>query len=368
MKNKLFLLTVLALSLIFMVTTVNIVSADTSCNPTIQIVNQDPIPAVPNDYVKVIIEVSNLVNCNKFAVDLNPKYPFSLDPGTDPIQVLEQTPYSLNYKSSWDIPYTIRVAPDAIDGSYGLNLLYHEGNSKDFTTNYAVQALNLSIVGSQTDFATVIQGVSGNQVSIGIVNIGKNTANSLIVSIPQQQNYQATGTTQQIVGNLNAGDYSIVTFTVNSRITGGAGRNFTRTGTAGQQNPNSENFNASSNIPNPNNPGVNFANQTIRLQLDYTDGIGVRRSITKEIPFSLSSFSSGNLTGSGNFSRRTTTASSGLSIWWYIGGIIVILVILYIVYRKYGDNMKHFFKKKHNEKSSRNTPEWVAAERTHNKK
>jgi len=316
MKNKIFIITLstIALIVIILASTINLVSADSSCNPTIQIVNQDPIPAIPNDYVKVTIEISNLVSCNKFAIKLDPAYPFSLDSGSESVQVLEQTPYSPNYKKTWDIPYKIRVASDAIQGDYTLRLFYHEGDNQDFSTNYVENDLNISIVDSQTDFSTIIQGVSGSQVSIGVVNIGKNTANSLIVTIPNQNGYTATGINQQILGNLNAGDYSLATFTIVSRT---AGRNITRGNQ--QQNP---------NIPNSGN----FANQNLTIQLDYTDGIGIRRSITKQIPFSLNSFSAGNSTGSGNFTRRNTASSSGISIWWYIGGIIVILIILSIVY------------------------------------
>ena len=109
---------------------------------------------------------------------------------------------------------------------------------------------NITITDVQTDFDVVIQEASGTQVSIGIVNIGKNTANSLIVRIPQQENFRASGTSEQIVGNFAAGDYTIVSFNIISIARNARNatlpRNFTQ---FSSQN----------------------ASQPLKIQIDYTD-------------------------------------------------------------------------------------------------
>ena len=240
MNNKIiyFIAFILIFGSLFSFYSIEIVRADSStlCNPDISLINQDPAPAVPNGYVKVIFEVSNLGNCpNGFSVKLDPQYPFSLDSGTNPVQELKQNPFTTNdYKSVWNVPYTIRVAQDALEGDYYLNLLYSTGANKNFNYLSASQSFNISIRDVQTNFYAVVQDYANSQVSVGIVNTGKNTANSMVVSIPQQNGFTVTGTSQQIVGNLAAGDYTIVSFKITPRaLNGGAGFNGTRSGING---------------------------------------------------------------------------------------------------------------------------------------
>src|SRR3989344_3461580 len=112
MKNKIYYM-VLVFILIASISLVH--AADiTSCNYAINLINQDPNPATPNSYVKLVFEVSGLSNCNGFAVKLDPQYPFSLDPGADVVQTITKTPYAQDYKSTWDIPYKVRVAQEAL--------------------------------------------------------------------------------------------------------------------------------------------------------------------------------------------------------------------------------------------------------------
>lgn len=362
MRNKFLisktLLFIIVIFGILNVVTINAATQSSYCNPEIQIVNQDPNPAVPEGYVKVVIEVSSLQSCNGFAVALKPEYPFSVDPGIDTINTIASSPNAANYKSVWDIPYKIRVANDAIEGDYDLKLLYHEGNSRDFNTNFVVKDLNLSIVDSQTDFDAVFQAASSGQVSLGIVNTGKNTANSLVVSIPQQDNFRVSGATDQIIGNLAAGDYTIVSFGLSpSRMRNNTG-NGAGSYTGGTDNQAGQGFNQQS--------------QVLKVRLDYTDGIGKRRSVIKEIQFGNSFFQNGNSTGfTGTFSRNgsrtnTTNSSSLLSSWYFYVIIAIVLIIGYMFYRK-SDSIKGFFNKGVEKKSS-HTPDWVTSEKSNKKK
>ena len=335
MKNK-YIYSLLFVSLLFLIS-IQFSSAQATsnfCNPTFKIVNQDPIPAIPNSYVKVVIEASNLNYCNGLSVELSPDYPFSLDSGVNAVQTLSSNPYAADYKSVWDIPYQIRVASDALEGDYNLKILYHDGAAS--STSSTTTNLNISIQDVQTDFATVVQSVSGNQVSIGIVNTGKNTANSLIVSIPQQSSYRASGTSQQIVGNLAAGDYTLVSFTITSS------RSFSGNYT-GARNVSSQNSNA---------------NSPLSIQLDYTDGIGQRRSVVENISADNLIMQPTNSTARlGSFSRTTTTSSS--STWKYILVIALILIVGFIIYKN-KEQVANFLKGK---ESSRHAPDWVESER-----
>lgn len=308
------------------------------CNPKINLVYQDPFPAVPDSYMKVVFEVSGLDNCNGYAIQLRPEYPFSLDPGVNAVRSIEKNPFAAGYKSAWNVPYTVRVASDALEGEYYIKIRQHQGTSEDFESAASEEEFNISIVDSQTDFAVVIQDASGSQASIGVVNIGKNTANSMIVSIPSQESFRATGTSQQIVGNLAAGDYTIASFAITpARMTA---RNNTRTPTPGQI------------------PSADQDQQMLKIQIDYTDGIGQRRSVVKEIPYS-NSFS-GNVT-LGNFIGRNRQNSSGFSWWWYVAIAIIAILIIWFIYRKYRA-------KKKRDGSSEHVPDWVSRERKTHKK
>jgi hypothetical protein len=347
MKNKILVVLALA-SFIIVLINLGLVKAESDlCSPEIKLVNQDPIPAIPDSYVKIIFEVSNLDNCNGFAVKLNLEYPFSLDPLTDPIQTIEKSPYAQDYKTVFNIPYKIRVASDALEGDYSLKLKYHETISKDFDYFSIEKGFNITVTDVQTNFDAVLQETSGTQVSIGIVNTGKNTANSLVVKIPQQESFRTTGTSEQIVGNLAAGDYSIVSFNVASKLE----RNVTRLNNSRQ-----------------------YSNQEpmLKVQIDYTDGIGKRRTVIKEIPMASSLLQQGNFTIrnlNGQTGRSTSTSNSGTSIWWYVIILAAVIGIGFIVYQKYGEQIKNFYQKSSfHEKISKTIPDWVLAERTYHKK
>lgn len=321
------------------------------CNPQITLVNQDPNPATPNSYVKLLFEVSGLEKdtcSNGMAVKLSPEYPFSLDPNTDSVQALEGSTYIQNYKTTWMVPYTVRIADNALEGDYQIKMLYRLGSDRNFDSSYVEGYFNVTITDAQTDFDAVIQEVSGTQVSIGIVNTGKNTANSLIIGIPQQENFRTTGISQQIVGNLVAGDYTIITFNIASTVS----RNMTGTG-----------------IPrNMTRETSSSEAQMLKIKIDYTDEIGERRSVIKEVQFS-SSLLQGNLTGSfPSQTGRYSSQKSNISLWWYVSGVVVLLAAGAIICRKHRKKSKEQ-KKSHDEKGSeKNVPDWVLAERAHRKK
>jgi len=93
-----------------------------------------------------------------------------------------------------------------------LKLLTHAGVGRDFE-NYVAIPFNISITDMQTDLMLLCRK-SRDTNFFGNSNTGKNTANSLIVRIPRQDGFRTSGTSEQIVGNLASGDYTIVSFNV----------------------------------------------------------------------------------------------------------------------------------------------------------
>lgn len=349
MKGQKLIYGVLLLASLFILT-LHQTSAQTTtvCNPEIYLVNQDPNPAVPNDDVKVLFQVSGLenANCKDLTVRLIPQYPFSLESGYDAVQSIGGSTFAPGVSNVWMIPYKLKIADDALDGDYQIK------TESDTGQNAIQDNFSISVTDAQTDFAVVIQDVSGTQASIGIVNTGKNIANSLIVGIPQQEEFVASGINQQIVGNLAAGDYTLVSFNIASRNS----RNTTRVGAG----PTGAAFNASRESFN-----VSRDNQLLKVKIDYTDGIGKRRSVIKEVQFNSLLLQGNSTTRTFSQTSRTTSTSSSsvftylISKWLYILVIAAIIAAIYF-YKKYLKNR--------DQSNSENAPDWVSSKRAHKKK
>jgi len=294
------------------------VSASTSCDLHITVVNQDPYPAVPNDYVEVVFQMSGVQNpdCKGAWFELIPSYPFSLDE-KDSLRILDESTWVFNYKNDWMIPYTLRVDKNALDGAPEIEVHYAPGSwSSD---SYFSEGFNVTVEDSRTSFDAVIQEISGSEISIAIANVGEYTANSVVVRVPEQEDFKATGTDGQMVGNLDSGDYSIVSFDISSE----------KTQTEG----------------------------TLEIEIYYTDNIGERRIIINDFSINSNDISTKEEIEEG---KRERGLSSSLIFWV----IIVIIGIILIAKRK---KIKGLFNKSKG-KSSKNKahkkiPEWFKGEK-----
>jgi len=294
----------------------------------------EPYPVNPGEYFDIWIKANTGGSSRDTTFELAPKFPFSLDENENPIRKFGNvnTVVVFNYK--------VRVSDDAVEGVNELDLKYNtDGNNN----SWVMKSFDIPIANAQTDFDLVIQESSGTDVSLAIANIGKNTANSLIIRIPEQNSFAISGTNGQMVGNLNSGDYTIVSFGLTP-----IGRSDTG---------------------------------TLKVQLDYTDSIGKRRSLIKDVQFISSSpirnatmqrygNVSGNAIPRGNFANQQASGSIFKNAWFWLI-IIIILGTGYYTYRN-PERAKDILSKlkrdkSGNEKSSKGTPEWVSVERTKKK-
>jgi LPXTG-motif cell wall-anchored protein len=276
----------------------------------------EPYPANPGEYVDVWIKAT-LGNSVKYAkFELLDSFPFSLDSNEDAIREYE------DFSGDVVMHYKVRVSQDAVEGTNALKL---EIFSDKLSSSGSIYSLDIDVAQAQTDFDLVVQDSTSSEVSLAIANTGKNTANSMIVRIPDQAGFRVTGTNGQMVGNLASGDYTVTSFSLVAL-------------------------------------GRSHGNLTV--QIDYTDNIGVRRSVLKQVPFN--SLSSGNVTAGslpngayGNFQRGNLSASASKknsNTKWYIitGVLLVILIGLYIIYKKRKNTHK-----KNSKKDNSETPEWI---------
>ncbi|MCX6748998.1 MAG: hypothetical protein NT076_05335 [Candidatus Pacearchaeota archaeon] len=312
-------------AVIFFISIISFVSADNNaCILSINLVNQDPNPAIPDSYVDVVFQVSGVQNpnCAGISFELTPNYPFSLDANATSVKRLEGNTLTPYYSNVWNIPYTVRVDKDALEGTAELEARY-----STTVNNYVTQRFPIKIQDSRTNFDAVIQEASGTQVSIAIANTGRSTANSVIVRIPQQDSFRAMGTDGQMVGNLASGDYTIVSFNIASAIQ----RNQTR----------ARNFTATDTIQNPN----------LKFDIYYTDELGVRRIDNMQLPLSLASM---NMT-SGFASRQSSTTTSSSTRYIIL---IILIIVAIIIYKKY-PQIKAYFDKKGSKNNQIVLPDWI---------
>lgn len=257
---------------------------------------------------------------------------------------------SIAAKNHTELPITIMASSGISPGIYPLTITmeyYDQTGTKQTVTS----TVGMQISGTTT-FDVVVQQSTSGSTTFSIVNIGANVASSVIVSIPQQPNYQTSGVSSSSVGNLDAGDYTLATFQIVSTSSNTTSQfpSFNRTG-AGV--PSGRNFSGRNQFMNQSFTG--FQGNGLLVQISYTDVFGVRQTIQKQVTLSsgssFSSFgSSTSSTGTQNsFSRsingqsQSSSGSSNSLVYIAIGvaGIIIIFGIIQLGRKK---KLPHFSK------------------------
>ncbi|MEK6983631.1 MAG: COG1361 S-layer family protein [Nanoarchaeota archaeon] len=223
----------------------------------------------------------------------------------------------LDVSDSIELKYIVIADVNAQPGLYQLDLsLKYESLTN--TTSTVIKTKAGVFVGGETDFDVAFSESTQGQTSLSVANTGNNPALSVSVRIPEQSNFRVTGSNSAIIGNLDKGDYTIVSFQIGS--SGMA--NFTGI----RQRQSSQNVQSTREVPGTSN--------NLKVKIDYTDTTGERRSVEKNVPIqfraSTGDTSSGTLQ-SGQF-QRTQQTSFWQSKTFYIPAIIIVLVIGFVLY------------------------------------
>jgi hypothetical protein len=261
------------------------------------LVNQNPSTADPGGYVELLFKIENrgTSKAENATLELIPEYPFSLDPGVNAVNMLGTINGLQSGDNAFLVRYKLKVDKDAVDGDNEIKLKYYAGDD----SVYNLVTFNISISNPRTEFDVIVQ----DSTTLAIANIGANTAQSVIVRIPQQQNFRVNGTSATIIGNLNAGDYTLTTF---------------------QLFP----------VRNSNTSSVG---NILTVEISYTDTLGIRRTIQKNVSyeFSASGFN-GNITGRFTQREQSSLGINNSFLYIIIGavGIVIIAVVVKIRTRK----------------------------------
>jgi len=264
-----------------------------SSNIRISQLKYEPYPVNPGEYFTLWIKAENTGSklTENAVFELVPKYPFFLDANEDPIREYGR----LGTEEPVVLEYKIRVDKDAVDGTNEIELRY---NTEGDENSWIYREFDIEVDDAQTDFDLVIQEINEDEVSIAIANTGKNIAYSVIVRIPEQEDYEAVGTNGQMVGNLENGDYTLVGFEIARK--------------------------------------ARSSGNKLKVQIDYTDNIGERRSLIKELSFNTgadSIMSNGNRTLPEGMTREDFIAQRRAALqqeqstyqkWWF--WVIIILI------------------------------------------
>jgi hypothetical protein len=265
--------------------------------------------------------------------------PFTLSPGqpTDVVFVINNsgTAYVRNVGFSWteannkilplgsgnkkyideipphqtaEVPFILVADPGIASGAYNLNanLAYTIGTNISKTTSVNVGMF----VGGNSQFDVSAQDSQSGSVSLSIANIGSNPATSVSVSIPQQEGFFASGSVTSFVGNLNPGDFTLVSFQLVSR-------NRNLTGVA---------------------PGVAGRPGALKVDIAYTDTNSKRQVIEKNVSVS---FQPSSTEGSTSFQQQRQQNSGMTLVIIGIAGIVIVILLI-----KYGSRIKKRLRRK----------------------
>lgn len=253
---------------------ISLVAAE-GCELEVSMINQDPYPANPGEYVKVLFQINGLANpdCGVVTFQVKEEFPFSVKPGTEnPVEVRSGT-YSRKFSSFYNAPYEILVHKDAVDGDHTIEVSY---------TTDEVEKLDeftINIEDTQVDFEIYVKDYDPltKTLTFEILNIGDNDIEALSLEIPKQTNIAIKGASRKVIGDLDSNEYTTADFEATPE------------------------------------------DGKIELQIIYTDVINVRREITKEVMFDSSYFMDRN----GEKKQQP--------IWAYV---LAGLVVAWIVYSR----------------------------------
>lgn len=261
---------------------------------------------------------------------------------------------SIDAENHTEIPVVVMASSGISPGVFPLNILieYYDQTGVKQTVNSTV---GLQISG-KTTFDIVLQTSTSSTTTFAVVNTGANTASSVVVSIPTQPSYSTSGTSSTSVGNLDAGDYTLASFSLTSTTS-----NITRNGTRQFPSFNRTGMNGPPSGGNfTSGPGM-FMNQSfsgtgnnqLLVQIAYTDVFGVRQTIQKQVSLSSGSssgFSSrtGTQSSSGNFnggfSSQSQSTGSSNSVMYIVIGVVGIIIVVAVIQLGRKKKLPHFSK------------------------
>lgn len=250
-----------------------------TCTPEVTLLNQDPYPAVPGDYVKLIFQIEGLDDseCEDFTIELLEDYPIEFDPGKTGLRTFEKVRYIKDYESNILVPYEVRVNTNALDGANPIEVRTQLRGGAQVSRTY-----DLEVDDSRTDFEVYIKDYDyiTKELTIEVLNVGDSDIEALTIEIPKQSGISVKGSNRVVVGDLDSNEYTSADFETTAE------------------------------------------DGEIQLKLIYSDSINVRRTLEKTVTFDSSYYKE----------RVSDVQNNGYTSYIILG--VIVLIIIYIIYKK----------------------------------
>ncbi|MFH1238046.1 MAG: hypothetical protein ABIH79_02845 [archaeon] len=182
-----------------------------ACDLSVSLLNQDPYPAVPGDYVKLVFQVEGLESpdCSDVTFNLLQDYPIQFDPGMESIRKFRKIDYVKDYESNLLIPYKVRVNENALDGANPIEVnIQNKGDAP------LSQMFNLEVDDVRANFEVYIKNYDylTHELELEILNIAESDVEALTIEIPKQDNINVKGSNRIVVGDLDSNEYTSAEF------------------------------------------------------------------------------------------------------------------------------------------------------------
>ncbi|NPE27159.1 hypothetical protein HNV12_04125 [Methanococcoides sp. SA1] len=196
---------------ILLMLSLGFVAAESACNLDVSLLNQDPYPAVPGEYVKLVFQISGIdsADCNDITFELLPKYPIEFNPGETGKRLFKKVNYVKDYESNLLVPYEVRINEDAVDGANPVEVSFQSKGDAPLT-----KTLNVEINEPKVDFEIHVKEYNYNtkELTLEVLNIEESDAEALVVEIPKQDNIIVKGSNRVIVGDVDSNEYTTADF------------------------------------------------------------------------------------------------------------------------------------------------------------
>ncbi|MEM5766572.1 MAG: hypothetical protein QW423_02995 [Candidatus Aenigmatarchaeota archaeon] len=197
---------------------------------------------------------------------------------------------SLPPNSLYQITREVAVSPSTTPSIYPITVIF-QYTDKSGTNQTITSTAGIEISG-ETDFEVSVQETSSSSATLTIANIGINPAYSVLIRIPKQEGFVVSGAWSNILGNLNPGDYTFTTF----QLMG---------------------------LPNALNKTRNLL-----VDIAYTDAMGLRRVMQKEVALGEMVFTNKTLPTTRTYFMQRSSLANNATLYIIIGIIGMILVIV----------------------------------------
>ncbi len=193
--------------LIALVLLINFVAAQEVCDVDVELLNQEPYPAVQGDLVKLVFQIKGIesTSCSNLKVELLEQYPFTLDPGSEKFYQIKSGTFSKDFSSTFLAPFKVRVDKNALDGENPIEIKYSYGV---INPSQQTKSFNIEVQDVRASFEIFVKDYnpSTGEITFNILNTGKEEIEALTIEIPKQEGIEIKGANKNIVGDLDSNE------------------------------------------------------------------------------------------------------------------------------------------------------------------